>query len=125
MKGSFELPRLAWAITGAAGLVLVCLGLSQTFYIGTVTDAFERDRIGTTLILAGSVLGLAAAGWSLYRHDPRGVTIMVAAPAVVVGGLNFVAGGSLLPHLAAFAAVPLGLAGIIRGVTAGSRRIHS
>ena len=30
-----------------------------------------------------------------------------------VGGLNLAAGGSLLPHLGALAAVPLGLAGII------------
>jgi hypothetical protein len=116
---------MAWAITGAAGLVLVCAGLGQSLYIGTVSNAFERDRVGNTLILAGSALGLAVACWSLFRRDPRWVSLLVAAPAVMVGGLNFVAGESLLPHLALLAAVPTGLAGIVGGVMAGSRRVRS
>lgn len=33
-------------------------GLGQTLYIGTVTNAFERDRLGSTLILAGTVAGV-------------------------------------------------------------------
>ncbi|MET4135181.1 hypothetical protein [Pseudarthrobacter sp. PvP090] len=125
MKGSSVAARAAWGLAATAGVVLICLGLGQTFYIGTVTNAFERDRLGSTSILAGSVLGLAAAGWSLYRRDQLWVSLLVAAPAVVVGGLNLVAGGSLLPHIGALAAVPLGLAGIIGGVTVGSGRIRS
>lgn len=80
---------------------------------------------GNTLILAGALLGLAAAGWSFYRGDAVGVTGMVTAPAVIIGGLNLVAGDSLLPHLAALTAVPLGLAGIIGGFAVRSQRIRS
>lgn len=106
-------------------LVLLCLGLSQKLYLGSVTNAFERDQIGNTLMLAGALLGLAAAGRSLYRGDPVWVTGMIASPAVIIGGLNFVAGDSLMPHVAALAAVPLGLAGITGGVAARSQRIKS
>lgn len=71
---------------------------------------------GNTLILAGALLGLAAAGWSFYRGDAVGVTGMVTAPAVIIGGLNLVAGDSLLPHLAALTAVPLGWPGSSAGL---------
>lgn len=125
MRGSTIPARAAWAGAAAVSLVLLCLGLSQKLYLGSVTNAFERDQIGNTLILAGALLGLPAAGWALYRGDPVWVTGMIAAPAVIIGGLNLVAGDSLLPHLAALAAVPLGLAGIIGGVAVRSQRIKS
>lgn len=125
MPGSSVPARMAWAGAAAAGLILLCLGLGQKLYLGAVTDAFERDRLGNTFILAGAVLGLAAAGWSRYRGDPLWVTVMVAVPAVVIGGLNLVVGDSLPPHIAALAAVPLGVAGIIGGIVARTDRIRS
>lgn len=125
MKGSSVVALTAWGGAAAAGIVLLCLGLGQTLYIGTATNAFERDRLGSTLILAGAILGLGAAGWSRYRGDPLWVTVMVAAPGVIIGGLNLVAGGSLLPHFGALSAVPLGLAGTMAGVTARVHRIRS
>lgn len=125
MKGLSVVARTAWAVAAAAGIVLLCLGLAQTFYFGTVTGAFERDRLGNTLILAGAVLGLSAGAWSRHRGDHLWVTVLVAAPAVVVGGLNLVAGGSLLPHFGALAAVPFGLAAISGGALAASRRVRS
>jgi hypothetical protein len=125
MQGSSVPARMAWAVVAAGGLILLCLGLGQKFYFGSVTDAFERDRLGNTLILAGGVLGLAAAGWSRYRGDPLWVTLLVAVPATVIAGLNLVAGDSLLPHIAALAAVPLGVAGITGGVVVGTHRIRS
>ena len=128
MRGSTIPARAAWTVwTGAAAasVVLLCLGLSQKLYVGSVTNAFERDQIGNTLILAGALLRLAAAGWSLYRSDAVWVTAMVTAPAVIIGGLNLVAGDSLLPHLAALAAVPLGLDGIIGGFAVRWRRMRS
>lgn len=125
MQSSSVPARTAWAVVAAVGLILLCLGLGQKFYFGSVTNAFARDRLGNTLILAGAVLGLAAAGWSRYRGDPLWVTVMVAVPAVVIGGLNLVVGDSLLPHIAALAAVPLGVAGVIGGVVVGTHRIRS
>ncbi|WP_161958225.1 hypothetical protein [Arthrobacter sp. H-02-3] len=53
------------------------MGLEQTFYLGTVTNAFEIDRTGNTCILAGAVVGLVAVGWSRYRGDALWVTIWV------------------------------------------------
>lgn len=124
MRGSSIPAKAVWAGTAAAGLVLLCLGLGQKFYFGSVTNAFARDQIGNTLILAGAVLGLAAAGWSRYRDDPLWVTVMMAAPAVVTGGLNLVAGDSLLPQIAAVAIVPLGVAGVIGGLVGEPHRTH-
>ncbi|SKB38915.1 hypothetical protein SAMN05660473_00477 [Arthrobacter sp. 49Tsu3.1M3] len=125
MRGPSIAARAAWAGIAAAGLILLCLGLGQTFYFGSVTNAFARDQIGNTLILAGAVLDLAAAGWSRHRGDPLWVTVTVAVPAVVIGGLNLVVGDSLLPHIAALAAVPLGVVGVIGGVVGQRRRTPS
>lgn len=122
MRGSSVPARMAWAGTAAGGLVLLCLGLGQTLYLGAVTNAFERDRLGNTFILAGAALDLAAAGWARYRGYPAWVTVLVAVPAVVVAGLSLAAGGSLLPHIAALAAVPLGAAGVIGGVVTSTHR---
>ncbi len=122
MSGSSIPARPAWAGTAAAGLILLCLGLAQKFYLGAVANAFERDRLGNTLILAGAVLVLAAAAWSRYRGDPVWGTVMVAVPAAVIAWLNLVAGDSLLPHIAALAAVPLGVAGVIGCVVGQPRR---
>ncbi|WP_211878923.1 hypothetical protein [Pseudarthrobacter albicanus] len=108
--------RVMWAAFTAFGLVLLVLGLAQKFYLGTVTDAFQRDRTGNTLILAGALVILASAAWSRLRTDPLRVTLAVAAPAIVVGCLNLVIGDSLLPHLGALFAVPAALAGIIGGL---------
>jgi hypothetical protein len=63
MRGSSIPARAAWAGIAAAGLILLCLGLGQTFYFGSVTNAFARDQIGNTLILAGpSLVWRAPAG---------------------------------------------------------------
>ncbi|MGY3318385.1 hypothetical protein ACVWYS_003102 [Arthrobacter sp. TE12231] len=72
MKVSSITARTAWAVAALAGLVLLCLGLEQTFYLGTVTNAFEIDGTGNTCILAGAVVGLAAVGWSRYRGEHGG-----------------------------------------------------
>lgn len=78
----------------AGALCLLSWGLVQTFYLGTVTDAFARDRTGNILILVGAVLNLAATG-------------------------------SLLPHIGALAAVPMGLAGTVGGAAIRTRRTRS
>ncbi|MCX6498585.1 MAG: hypothetical protein NTU93_07250 [Arthrobacter sp.] len=120
MRATTVRARTAWSGVAAASLILLCLGLSQTLYLGEVGNAYERDRTGNALILAGAALGLAAAGWSHYRGAPRWVSTLVAAPAVAVAGLNLVVGDSLLPHVSALVAVPLGLAGIIGGIVGSS-----
>lgn len=72
MRGSSISARTMWAVIAAAAVVLLCIGLAQTLYIGTVTNAFERDQIGNTLVLPGAALGMAASGWSRYRETPCG-----------------------------------------------------
>ncbi|MET3809205.1 hypothetical protein [Arthrobacter sp. UYEF3] len=121
MKTTAVAARAVWSAVAGASLILLCLGLGQKLYVGSVPDAFTRDQAGNTLILAGAAAGFAAAGWSRYRGDRVWMTSLVAVPAVVIGGLNLVAGYSLLPHLSALVAVPLGLAGIIGGMTARLR----
>ena len=63
---------------------------------------------------------------SIHTQDVGFPTsLLVAVPAVVIAGLNLVAGDSLLPHIAALAAVPLGVAGLIGGVVGQPHRTHS
>ncbi len=63
---------------------------------------------------------------SIHTQDVGFPTsLLVAVPAVVIAGLNLVAGDSLLPHIAALAAAPLGVAGLIGGVVGQPHRTHS
>ena len=116
--------RLGWAglfITWSAllviGLILLGKGVGQTGYFEPTAEALERARVGDLLIFAGSVTTFAAAGWARWMHTPNWACVLVAAPAFLIGGLTLLYGGSLLPQLAALVAFPVGLGGLISGLT--------
>ena len=122
MTGS-GLERLMWAgllITWFAlvvvGLALLGIGPDKTFWFEPTSEALAGDRVGNLLILAGSVAILAAAAWARWLHTPTWVCVLVATPAVLIGGLTVLSGNSLLPHLSALVGLPVGLAGLISGL---------
>ena len=107
---------VAWSALILVGLVLLGTGLDRTFFFEPTGGALERDRVGKNLILVGSVALFAAAVWARSMHAPIWSCALVAAPAVLVGGLTLFFGGSLFPHLSALVAFPVALAGLVCGL---------
>lgn len=108
---------ITWSVLGVTGLILLGKGLGQTGYFEPTEEALDRARVGDLLIFAGSVTTFAAAGWARWMHTPNWACVLVAAPAFLIGGLTLLFGGSLFPQLAALVAFPVGLAGLISGLT--------
>ena len=79
---------VAWSALILVGLVLLGTGLDRTFFFEPTGEALERDRAGKILILAGSVALVGAAVWARLMHAPIWSCALVAAPAVLVGGLT-------------------------------------
>ena len=104
---------VAWSAFILVGLVLLGTGLDRTFLTG---GALESARVGKTLILVGSVALVGAAVWARLMHAPIWSCALVAAPAVLVGGLTLFFGGSLFPHLSALVTFPVALAGLVCGL---------
>lgn len=104
---------IAWSALIAAGLILLSMGLGQTGYFEPTGEALERARVGRLLIFAGSVVLLGAAGWARWMLTPIWVCVLVAAPAILIGGLTLVFENSLLPHLSFLVAFPAAVTGVI------------
>jgi hypothetical protein len=104
----------------AVSLVLIVIGLDRSFFIigyrASVPEFREAARVGSLFILGGSAASLAAAVWSYLRGHPYWVTVCVAAPALVVGGIALMGPQSLLRHIGAVVALPAAVAGIIGGL---------
>lgn len=107
---------VSWSALIVAGLALVGIGLNQTWYFEPTGEALEDARVGRIVIFAGSVALIAAAGWARWMHTPIWACILVAAPAVLIGGLSFLFENSLFPQLSALVAFPVALAGLICGI---------
>ena len=107
---------VAWSALILVGPVLLGAGLDKTFFFEPTGEALERDRVGNVFILVGSVALAAAAGWARLMHAPIWTCSLIATPAVLVGGLTWFFGGSLLPYLSALAAFPIALAGLVCGL---------
>lgn len=107
---------VAWFALVVVGLALLGIGLDKTFWFEPTGEALAGDRVGNLLILAGSVAVFAAAAWARWLHTPTWVCVLVATPAVLIGGLTVLSGNSLLPHLSALVGLPVGLAGLISGL---------
>lgn len=107
-----------WSLLVVASIVLLVIGLLRSTFFGfTATPEFVEDaRVGSLYLLADSAASLAAALWSFLRGHPRWVTVCVAAPAILIGGVALVWPHSLLRHIAAFVALPGAAAGIIGGL---------
>jgi len=107
---------IAWFALVVVGLALLGTGLEKTFWFEPTSEALAGDRVGNLLILAGSVAIFAAAAWARWMHTPTWVCILVATPAVLIGGLTVLAGNTGLPHLSALVGFPVGVAGLISGL---------
>jgi peptidoglycan/LPS O-acetylase OafA/YrhL len=107
---------VAWTAFIVMGLILLGAGLWQTGYIEPTGEALARDRAGRNLIFLGSITILAAAGAARWMHTPVWACILVAVPAILVGGLTLVFYNSYFPHLSALVAFPIGVAGLISGL---------
>lgn len=81
-----------------------------------VPEFVEDARVGSLYLLGGSAASIAAAVWSFLRGHPHWVTVCVAAPAVVVGGVALVWPYSLLRQLVALLALPGAIAGTVGGL---------
>lgn len=58
----------------------------------------------------------AATAWARWMHTPTWVYVLVATPAVLIGGLTIFSGNTLLPHFSALVGLPVGIAGLISGL---------
>ena len=110
---------ILWALLVIASVVLVVMGLWRSMFILGYhpLPEFEEDaRVGNLYLLGGSAASLAAAVWSFRRGHPHWVTVCVAAPAVVVGGVALVWPYSMLRQLVALLALPGAIAGTVGGL---------
>lgn len=122
MAWSHKAFRWPWAALVVLGLALLAIGLGRTAYFEPTDEALQRARSGTSLILAGSLLLMAAAAWSHVLRIPGWVAVASASPAVLCGGFTLLAGESLFPQLSALLAYPLALAALVTGLLAGHHR---
>lgn len=77
----------------------------------------------TNALLASVPSAPGSAPKHLSVYPGHTGTVMVASPAVIIAGLNLVAGSSLPPHIASLAAIPLGVTGIVVSLLGQSHRI--
>lgn len=117
---------ILWSLLVVASIVLMAIGLWRSMFIlgyQPVPGLEEDARVGSLYILGGSAASMAAALWSFLRGHPYWVTVWVAAPAIMVGGVALVWPYSMLRHLVALLALPGAIAGIIGGlIDRGYRR---
>jgi hypothetical protein len=107
---------VAWSALIMVGIALMYTGLDKTGYFEPTRDAILADRVGKLQIYAASVALLVAAGWARMMLTPVWACILVASPAVLVGGLTLVFENSWFPHIAALVTFPLAVAGLIGGL---------
>jgi hypothetical protein len=107
-----------WAALVFASIVLMLIGLWRRIFFGyTAIPEFVEDlRVGNQFILAGSLASLLAAALTLVQKYPRWVSVCVAAPAVLIGGLALMGPPNLAPHLVAFFVLPAAFAGMLGGI---------
>jgi hypothetical protein len=111
--------RLLLAAGGLTALACLGVGVTKTFYFERTPTAVSNERIGHILILVGCTALLAVA-LAVRNTAPTWVSVTVALPAVLVGGLTLLAGWTLLPQLVALPAMGLALAGLV-GLVVGHR----
>ena len=108
---------ITWSAITVVGLVLLAKGVQRTGYFEPTGEALERARVGDLLIFAGSVTTFAAACWAWWMRTPIWVCVLVATPAVLIGGFTLLYGGSVFLELSLLVILPVGLGGLISGLT--------
>ncbi len=111
--------RLLLAAGGLAALACLGVGLTRTVYFARTATAVSNARTGGVLILVGCTALLAVA-LAARSTAPTWVSVTVALPAVLCGGLTLLAPGTLLPQLVALPAMGLAVAGLT-GLVVGHR----
>ena len=106
---------LPWGLLVVAMIVLMGIGLWRTLYWVSTPEIRQAARIGELFIYAGSAASIAAAAWSHLRHQPLWVSILVAAPGVLIGGFLLTMPDSLFPHILALVALPVRLPDSLEG----------
>ncbi|TFB63584.1 hypothetical protein E3N86_04470 [Cryobacterium sp. Hz7] len=107
---------VVWSALIAVGITVMYTGLRKAGYFEPTEEALELARVGKLQIYAGSAALVVAAGWARMMLTPIWACILVASPAVLVGGLTLAIDNSLLPHLAALVTFPMAVAGLISGL---------
>lgn len=107
---------IAWSALVLGGLVLLGRGVQRTGYFEPTAEALERARGGDLLIFAGLVTTFAAAGWARWMHTPIWACVLLATPAVLIGGVTLLYGGSVFLELSLLVLFPVGLGGLISGL---------
>jgi hypothetical protein len=102
-----------WCALAVTGIVLLAVGVDQTWYFEPTSEAILRARAGNVLILQGVIAVLAAAGWTRLMLAPLWARILVAAPAVLIGTLSLMFENSLFPQLSALVTFPFALVGVV------------
>lgn len=105
--------RLLLAACGLGALACLAVGLLKTVYFEPTATALGRARTGGLLIAIACAVLLGVALAARSSGAPRWVSLTLALPAVLCGGLALLAGGTLLPQLVALPAIAVGLAGLV------------
>lgn len=107
-----------WAALVFASIVLMLIGLWRRIFFGyTAIPEFVEDlRVGNRFILAGSLASLGAVALALVQKYPWWVSVCVAAPAVLIGGVALMGPPNLAPHLAALFVLPAAFVGMLGGI---------
>jgi hypothetical protein len=112
MSSSSTAVRLVVGGAVLLGLALSGNGLSKTAYFERTPDAIIMAREGNRLLLIGcGVLIVCAA--VVVGTGPHWAALLIAAPAVVVGGLALAASETFLPQIAALPTFVLAVVGTV------------
>lgn len=112
-----------WSALVLTAMVLIVLGLERSLLWVSTPQLRQQALTGHLLIYAGSALLIAAALWSYLRRHLLLSSVLVATPAVLLGGLVLAAPYSLFPHIAALFALPAAVLGLVLGIR-GNRSGH-
>lgn len=105
-----------WSAVVLAAMVLIVFGLERSLLWTSTPQLRQEARLGHLFVLSGSALLLAAALWSYLRRRLLLGFLLVAAPAVLLGGLVLAAPYSLYAHIAALFALPAAIVGVLQNV---------
>lgn len=112
MASSSTAVRLVVCGAVLLGLALSGNGLSKTAYFERTPDAVILAREGNLLLLIGSAVLIVCAA-VVFGIGPRWAALLIAAPAVVCGGLALAASETFLPQIAALPTFAFAVAGAV------------
>ena len=94
------------------GLALSGVGLSKMVYFARTHETLSEARDGKLLLLVGCVVLLGCAV-VVFSTGPHWAAVLIAAPAVICGGLALTDDETLFPQIAALPTFALAVAGAV------------